>query len=270
MRRTIAATVGVGCAPTNRREGGGAASSQRLVATARAPHSTSSSLLLAAATMAFRQVRDHSNMPFADTFSADTQFWRQRVQKEQRRANEPSLFAEQNLRGLPANPFRDSAGMLLGPGVSRRDGPTPLGVLAPQLAAYRSAVQSSPRAFGVLTGRPAHNPAFAHVPASPVDSSPAARANRGAACLRPPTPLMDYRVPPAFGKVCAHTRTGPPRPPTHSPTVSDAPCALCFPSAPLRSQHLRVEAPRMLISSSQRQRMPRARLDARMYSPSPG
>ena len=65
-------------------------------------------------------------MAFADSFSQDMDFWRQRVRKEAGRHETPSTFTSTNLQDLPRNPtFHDSGGMLLGKGGSPRAGDTP-------------------------------------------------------------------------------------------------------------------------------------------------
>ena len=85
--------------------------------------------------MSFRSIRDASHLSYADSFTQDMDFWRQRVQKEQGRQVTPSLFSGEALHDLPRNPFKDSAGMLKGNGVSMRSGATELatelGVLKP-------------------------------------------------------------------------------------------------------------------------------------------
>ena len=79
-------------------------------------------------------------MRFADSFTQDMDFWRQRVAREETCRVKPSAFAGDALDSLPHNPYKDSGGMLLGAGVSPRHEPTPLGVHAPMLAAYRAAI----------------------------------------------------------------------------------------------------------------------------------
>ena len=71
-------------------------------------------------TMAFRSIRDHSHMRFADSFTQDMDFWRQRVNREEDRRTTISPFAGDGLDDLPRNPFRDSGGMLLGKGAGKR------------------------------------------------------------------------------------------------------------------------------------------------------
>ena len=213
--------------------------------------------------MAFRSIRDHSNMRFADSYTQDMDFWRQRVDKEEtRRVAAPSPFTSEALADLPRNPFKDSAGMLFGKGVSERRGETPLGVLVPDLAAYRAAVTPTtrtarPNAWHLMYQAPYH--------LAPTESfSPEARAVRGAMRLAPEP--STYRPPPQYEKVrcillnyaklCVIQHTQP--------------SSLPLPSFPVCPQHLLIEAPDQRICASLRRGMPRSRLDARMYAPSPG
>ena len=149
--------------------------------------------------MAFRSIRDHQDMRFADSYTQDMDFWRQRVDKEEtRRVAAPSPFTSDALADLPRNPFKDSAGMLFGKGVSERREETPLGVLVPGLAAYRAAVTPTmrtarPNAWHLMYQAPYH--------LAPTESfSPEARAVRGAMRLAAPEPST-YRPPPQFEKV---------------------------------------------------------------------
>ena len=187
--------------------------------------------------MAFRSIRDHSQMGFADSFSQDMDFWRQRIDKEMTRVQTPSSFNRDALRDLPRNPFRDSGGMLLGQGVSSRRADTPLGVLAPDLAAYRSAVSGerlrSPSPW-VLPGTPFGLVSMRRELDVVPSLSPESRAARGAMALNP------------------LTTTSMERPMTAYET------------------NLLIEAPNQRVNASFRRVMPRSRLDARMYSPSPG
>lgn len=188
---------------------------------------------------AFRSIRDHSNMRFADSFTQDMDFWRQRVDKEDGRLTRQSSFTTDALAGLPRNPFRDSAGMLKGEGVSPRNAPDDrwVDVLSPNLAAYRAAVVP----VTVATARPNawHLGAQApyHLAGGPLMtgsfSNPAARAMRGAERLRDP----------------AEERVAAPKE---------------------YEKHLIIEAPHQRICASLRRGMPRSRLDARMYAASPG
>lgn len=138
--------------------------------------------------MAFRSIRDHSHMGFADSFSQDMDFWRQRIDKETTRIHTPSSFSQDALRDLPRNPFRDSGGMLLGQGVSPRQGPTQLGVLAPDLAAYRASVIKTPWNHEL----PRHFPTtpYGLISRAGLASSPESRAARGAAVLQPIEPAV--------------------------------------------------------------------------------
>lgn len=143
-----------------------------------------------------------SNMRFADSFTQDMDFWRQRVVKEEGRRQKPSSFTSNALAELPRNPFRDSAGMLLGKGVSpRQDDHTALGVLVPDLAAYRSAVTEttrspSPNSWHLGAQTPYHLSASMSSDAF----SPQSRAMRGAERLREPE-TIDFRAPKQFEKV---------------------------------------------------------------------
>ena len=52
--------------------------------------------------MAFRSIRDHQDMRFADSYTQDMDFWRQRVDKEEtRRVAAPSPFTSDALADLP-------------------------------------------------------------------------------------------------------------------------------------------------------------------------
>jgi len=204
--------------------------------------------------MAFRSIRFHDHMPFADTYSQDMDFWRQRVNKETRRDQTPTTYDVATLDDLPCNPFVNSAGMLKGQGVSPRSRPTTLGTLAPDLAAYRAVVPTSPMAKPPLFAH-THTHAgqiqrpywqIARTPYSLGGSelgTPEERASRGASVLNTAVSLA-----------------GPPEP---------------VPPAAYEKQGIHgwgraVEAPNQRIIASIRRGMPRARLDARMYSPSPG
>jgi len=185
--------------------------------------------------MAFRSIRDHSHMGFADSFTQDMDFWRQRIDKETTRIHTPSSFSQNALRDLPKNPFRDSAGMLLGQGVSPRRGDTQLGVLAPDLAAYRAAVTKTPWNHELPRRFPSTPHGLVSLRAGLSSSAGVeTRAARGALALQP----MDWRP------------------------VSRPP--------PAYETNLLIEAPNNRICASLRRGMPRARLDARMYAPSPG
>ena len=186
--------------------------------------------------MAFRRIRDHSQMGFADSFSQDMDFWRQRIDKETTRIHTPSAFTRQSLSDLPRNPFRDSGGMLLGKGVSPRYGDTDLGVLAPDLAAYRAAVNRSPSPW-TLPGTPIGLVTMRANAMSPTPSlSPESRAAKGAMALQP---------------------------------LSAGPGAGSRPLSSYES-NLLIEAPNQRVNASLRRVMPRSRLDARMYAASPG
>ena len=190
----------------------------------------------AAESMAFRRIRDHSQMGFADSFSQDMDFWRQRINKETNRIQTPSAFTRESLADLPRNPFRDSGGMLLGNGVSPRHGDTQLGVLAPDLAAYRSAVSRSPSPWS-LPSTPCGLVTMRAQALSPTPTlSPESRAAKGAMALQSLTATQNVGA------------------------------------RPLSSyeSNLLIEAPNQRVNASLRRVMPRSRLDARMYAASPG
>ena len=212
----------------------------------------------------FRGIRDHSHMRFADSYAQDMDFWRQRVSKEQDRAATPSAFNSETLRDLPCNPFKDSAGMLFGSGVSQRRAETPMGVLNPNLASYRAAV--TPTTYIANAARP-NSWSLGIAPYRVGAGSPQERADRGAQMLQTTRPFSSsYRTEQEYQKVRAcPTRARPPRAP---PDVECSRLCLRAPRS-LRWQHLLIEAPDMRICASRRLGMPRARLDARMYAPSP-
>ena len=182
-------------------------------------------------TMAFRSIRDHSHMRFADSFTQDMDFWRQRVGKEGTRLQTPSSFAGDTLADLPRNPFKDSAGMLLGAGVSPRMMETPLGALSPNLASFRAATETrtvQPNTWHLPGATPYHLPVSGQF-------TPEMRAMKGALRLLPPPP----------------------------------PTAPAYQPSKMYEKHLIIEAPDQRICASLRRGMPRARLDARMYAASP-
>jgi len=195
--------------------------------------------------MAYRSIRDHSNMRYADSFTQDMDFWRQRIDKEEgfhmegRRHMGVSTgaFATSNLDPLPRNPFKDSAGMLHGDGVSPRREHTALGVLSPDLAAYRAAViaathSARPNSWHLGNQAPYHLASSMSLPST---ASPQARAMRGAERLRlAPANVEEFRAPKQFEK------------------------------------HLIIDAPNQRVCASLRRGMPRSRLDARMYAHAPG
>jgi len=184
--------------------------------------------------MAFRGQRFHDSMPFADSTSQDMDFWRQRCKLETQRSATPSSFGTQQLESLPRNPFKDSAGMLFGRGVSPRIGESPLGALAPDLAAYRASVPNSPLRPSAPNGSIPHP--FWQIPRTQVlgtGGSPEERAARGASRLNTPH-LAPTRAPVSF------------------------------------ERQLHYEQPHTRIAAPIRMVQPRARLDARMYSASPG
>ena len=172
--------------------------------------------------------------------------------------------------------------MLFGPGVSPRKESTPLGVLAPDLAAYRAAVtpttqipMSRPNAWHLAATVPYHLSQSASL-------SPEARAMRGAAVLQGDPAASTFAAEKHYQKVrarpCAHARRAAKSRPLARPPLLPAPCAcphgsdsrsIVAPRA-TRPQHLLIEAPDMRICASRRRIQPRSRLDARMYAPSPG
>lgn len=209
--------------------------------------------------MAFHGIRFHDSIGFADSSTQDMSFWRQRVDRENARIERPSqLFTSANmtLQDLPRNPFQNSAGMLYGRGTTARAETTPLGLINPDLAAYRATVPSSPMARQFANGgtlpfvenapdpaRSAASRPYWQIPKTPnhyghhalgaADGCVSDRVARGAARLEP-IERLPTRPPNAFEK------------------------------------HLLVEAPRQNIGAPMRKVMGRARLDARMYAPSPG
>ena len=194
--------------------------------------------------MAFRQQRFHDHMPFADSYSQDMEFWRQRVHREAERDVTTPSFNKSTLDHLPCDPFMNSAGMLKGPGVNPRMKNTALGVLAPDLAAYRAVVPNSPMARPPIFDRPGpqiQRPYWqiARTPYSlgASDLSPAHRAALGAARF---------------------AATAPTEPMTRAPAAFVNQGLTFF------------ESPNQRICASIRRGMPRARLDARMYAASPG
>ena len=193
--------------------------------------------------MAFQGRRFHDSMPFADSSSQDMDFWRQRCALETRRCATPSQYATGKLESLPSNPFKDSAGMLYGRGVSPRTDVTPMGSINPYLSAYRAVVPSSPT-YAHANKSPFAPQGMPHaywqiprtapgVPMGGLNSTPEERAARGAARLKSYEP-----------------------PPTRAPVAYE--------------RSLFYEQPHQRIAAPIRLGKPRASLDARMYASSPG
>lgn len=227
-------------------------------------------LSVAAVAMSFRSIRDHSHMRFADSYTQDMDFWRQRVGKEEGRMSTPSAFAGDTLRDLPRNPFKDSAGMLLGTGVSPRNMNTSLGALSPNLASFRAATSSrtvQPSTWHLSAASPYHLRNAGSI-------SPEDRAMKGALrLLPPPSTAPPFRPVKQYEKVCPLS-TCETRGHTHTRIASAVrPPVSCAPRAPSPcppTQHLIIEAPDQRICASLRRGMPRSRLDARMYAATPG
>jgi len=186
-----------------------------------------------------RQIRNHQDIGFADSINQDMEFWRQRVGREDSRAQTPSLFTSREMDTLPMNPFRDSGGMLPfgARGVSPRTGDTSLGVLKPDLAAYRAAVQPLTR-----TAQPNvwHLPsAFNRPTTANSEALPEIRAMRGMARIA------------AFTSPADSIGFGSPR------------GAYTKPSDKFESPNSRISAPFRRV-------LPRSKLDAKMWAQSPG